>query len=234
MSGAATGLTGARRERRVAQRRDPDSGEGGEEMPGRKESEQERRDQLLRAAFEVASREGVGGLTVRAIAAEAGLSHGLVHFHFKTKDGLISALLGWVLAETLSTASLEPDGRAGPPLDQLRALLEREMARLSREPRRMRLFFEYWAMGTHDAAIRERISGEMESYRAAIRRVTTEVLRSDPATFSDVTADGLAAIAVSFINGCAVQAMIDPQHFDLDEYLAAMRAMLGQFAASPG
>jgi len=39
-----------------------------------------------------------------------------------------------------------------------------------------------------------------------------------------VTVDGLAAVAVSWIHGCAVQAMIDPGHFDTDEYLAAVRA----------
>jgi hypothetical protein len=45
-----------------------------------------------------------------------------------------------------------------------------------------------------------------------------------------VTADGLAAVAVSWIHGCAVQAMVDPEHFDTDEYLAAVRGMVGQLA----
>jgi hypothetical protein len=37
----------------------------------------------------------------------------------------------------------------------------------------------------------------------------------------------LAAVAVSWINGCAVQAMIDPVHFDTDEYLMAVQGMIG-------
>jgi hypothetical protein len=41
----------------------------------------------------------------------------------------------------------------------------------------------------------------------------------------------LAAVAVSWIQGCAVQAMIDPKHFDSDEYLAAVRGILGQLTA---
>jgi len=44
-----------------------------------------------------------------------------------------------------------------------------------------------------------------------------------------VTPNGLAAIAVSFINGCAVQAMIDPDHFDVGEYLASVQGILGDF-----
>ncbi len=40
-------------------------------------------------------------------------------------------------------------------------------------------------------------------------------------------ADGLAAVAVSWVNGCAVQAMIDPGHFDIEQYLAAVEGILG-------
>jgi TetR/AcrR family transcriptional regulator, transcriptional repressor of bet genes len=200
-------------------------------MPGKKASVEERREQLLSAAFEVASRTGIGGLTVRSIASEASVSHGLVHFHFKTKEQLVRALLEWVLAATLALHVPEDVARIPRPLDRLRALLQQEMYRLSREPRRTRVFFEYWAMGTRDAAIGERISAELERYRSALRGVAEEVLRTEAAVFGGVTADGVAAVAVSFINGCAVQAMIDPERFDIAEYLDAVRGIVGQLAA---
>jgi hypothetical protein len=37
-------------------------------------------------------------------------------------------------------------------------------------------------------------------------------------------------VAVSWIHGCAVQAMIDPAQFDSEQYLAAMRGIVGQLA----
>ena len=57
--------------------------------------------------------------------------------------------------------------------------------------------------------------------------MTEDVLASEPARFSGLTSEGLAAVAVSFINGCAVQAMIDPDHFDVEKYLAAVHVMVG-------
>lgn len=54
-------------------------------------------------------------------------------------------------------------------------------------------------------------------------------MEAEGARFPGVTAEGLAAIAVSFINGCAVQAMIDPDHFDVGEYLASVQGILGDF-----
>ena len=201
-------------------------------MPRQKASEAARREQILKAAYEVALQRGIDGLTVRAVAARAKLSHGLVHFHFKRKAQLVLALLDWVLATTSILRLPEDIARIPQPLDRLRAALEQEMERLSREPRRLRLFFEYWALGTRQAAIRLRISAELDRYRAAFRAMAADVLRVKPAPFAGVTPDGLAAVAVSFINGCAVQAMIDPEHFNTEEYFAAVHSLIEHFAAA--
>jgi len=197
-------------------------------MPGRKASETLRRQQILKAAHQVALRQGIDGLTVRAVAARAGLSHGLVLFHFKRKDQLVSALLDRVLAATLSLRVAEEVTRMGGPVDRLRALLRQEVDRLSADPRQVRLFLEYWAFGTRRSAIRGKISLALERYRAAFRSLAEEVLQAEVARFPGVRPEGLAAIAVSFINGCAVQAMID-DHFDVGEYLAAVQGILGRF-----
>jgi AcrR family transcriptional regulator len=189
-----------------------------------------RREQILRAAFEVASREGIGGLTIRAVAAEAELSHALVVHYFERKDRLVYALLDWLI-ETTSVLHVSDDVARFPrALDRLHALLQQEMARLSHQPRHTRLFFEFWALGARHEEIRVRISAELARYRAAFRTIMEELLQAEPARFVGATADGMAAMAVSWIHGCAVQAMIDPARFDTDEYLAAVRRIAGQLA----
>lgn len=47
------------------------------------------RDALMDATERVIAREGFSGLTYRSVAAEAGLTHGLVTYHFGTLDRLI-------------------------------------------------------------------------------------------------------------------------------------------------
>jgi TetR/AcrR family transcriptional regulator, transcriptional repressor of bet genes len=199
-------------------------------MPGRKASEASRREQILRSAHHVALRRGIDGLTVRGVAARAGLSHGLVLFHFKRKDQLVGALLDRVLATTISLHVAEDIARIKDPGERLRTLLMQETDRLSRDTRQIRLFLEYWALGTRKPAIREKISAELERYRAAFRTVTEEVMRTDPGRFDGLKPAALAAIAVSFINGCAVQATMDPDHFDIGEYMAAVRGIIGRLA----
>jgi TetR/AcrR family transcriptional regulator, transcriptional repressor of bet genes len=203
----------------------------GEGIMRRKTAPEEvRREQILRAAFEVAAREGIAGLTVRAVAGEAEISHALILFHFKRKERLIQELLDWLIA---TTAALDvSDDVAGLPraLDRLHALLQQEVDRLVREPGRVRLFFEFWALSARDAQIRATIGAELERYRAAFRSIMEELMRAEPATFAEATAEGMAAVAVSWIHGCAVQAMNDPAHFDTAEYLAAVRTIVGQLA----
>jgi len=202
-------------------------------VPGHRAAEAVRREQIVKAAYEVASRRGLDRLTIRQVAAKARLSAGLVLFHFKTKDHLVVALLDWLLATT-TVLHIGPEIQAIPrPLDRLLALLRQEMDRLASEPRRIRLFFEFWVLGGRHAEVGEKMRGELARYREAFRPMVQEVLVAEPERFGHVTADGLAAVAVSFIKGCAVQSMIDPD-FDIKRYLAAAEALLGQLVSAPG
>jgi TetR/AcrR family transcriptional repressor of bet genes len=201
-------------------------------MPGPRAPQEARRDQILNAAYQVALRRGIDGLTLRAVAAEAKLSHGLVVFYFKQKDQLIGALLDRVLATTAMVHISEDVARIPHAPERLGAVLRQELGRLSRDPRGLRLFFEYWALGVRQAAIRRRIGAALTRYRAAFRRIAEE-LPAEARRGTDVTPDGLAAVAVSLVKGCAVQAMIDPDHFDTAAYLAAVQDLIERLAPTP-
>jgi AcrR family transcriptional regulator len=196
-------------------------------VPGRKAAEETRRAQIVAAAFEVATRKGLEGLTIRLVATRARLSPGLVLFHFQSRELLLEALLDHLLATT-TVLHLSPElGAIKAPLERLRAVLRVEMDRLSSEPKRIRLFFDFWALGGREPRIGAKMRAELARYREAFRPIAKAVLAAKPKGFSGATADGLAAVAVSFIKGCAVQAMIDPDHFDIRVYLAAVEGLLG-------
>jgi AcrR family transcriptional regulator len=194
-------------------------------MPGTRIAEELRREQIVQAAHALARRGGLGAVTIRDVARKAEMSTGLVIFHFRTKERVLLALLDHVLATTITL-------RVGPeiecvadPFERLIALLRQEMSRLSTEPERNRLFFEFWNAGMWDRATRVRMQRELDRYRAAFRPMAEEVIASDPVRFGGVTAESLAAVAVSFIKGCAVQSMVEPQ-LDVTGFLRAAEALL--------
>lgn len=202
-------------------------------MPGRKAPEEARREQIVSAAYRVALRTGVAGVTLRAVAAEAGLSHGLVVFYFKGKDQLIAAVLDRVLATTAMLHMSEDVARIPHAAERLGALLRQELVRLAGDPRGLRLFFEYWALGVRQVAVRRKIGAALERYRAAFGAIAEEMLPADAAPGPDITPETLAAVAVSLINGFAVQAMIDPDRFDTRAYLAAVQGLIDRLAPAP-
>src|SRR4051812_10090852 len=56
-------------------------------------------DQLLDAAEEVALRDGVTGLTLEAVAAQAEVSKGGLLYHFHTKERLIAAMVERIVGQ---------------------------------------------------------------------------------------------------------------------------------------
>ena len=186
-------------------------------MPGQKASEARRREEIMRAAYDVAAKHGVEALTVRAVAARAAVSHGTVLFHFNRRDTLVTSLLDRVLDATAVLHVPSTLARLTRPAELMRALLRAEMERLSRDPRHFRLFLEYWALGVRDALIRRRVSAALDNYRAAFRTVAQGVV-------SD--AEGLAAVAVSFVHGCALQAVIDQKTFSVERHFEMAVRML--------
>lgn len=62
------------------------------------------REQLLRGAISVISAKGLRGLTLRAAAAEAGLTHGMIVHHFGTRERLVEAAMEFAAERSLSGA----------------------------------------------------------------------------------------------------------------------------------
>ncbi|MFK0107031.1 TetR/AcrR family transcriptional regulator [Streptomyces sp. NPDC091217] len=66
------------------------------------------REALLNAAVRVVAQGGLRKLTYRAVAQEAGVTHGLVVHHFGSRDALIEAALTHAVRTSASTSALEP------------------------------------------------------------------------------------------------------------------------------
>jgi TetR/AcrR family transcriptional regulator, transcriptional repressor of bet genes len=205
-------------------------------MPGQKAPEEHRRRDILSAAYDVAVRHGVEALTVRAVAARANVSHGTVLFHFNRRDKLVAALLDNVLEATTVLRIPAEVERLTRPATRLRTLLRAEMERLSGDPRHFRLFLEYWALGVRDAMIRRRVSAALDDYRRAFRTICEAVAREDRPRrrrsgasrrrISQPAIDGLAAVAVSLVHGCALQAVIDPKSFSVLQHFETASGLL--------
>jgi AcrR family transcriptional regulator len=209
-------------------------------MPGRKAPEETRRENILRAAYDVAARRGVEALTLRAVAGRAGVSHATVLFHFERRDQLVATLLDRVLYATTTLRVPDAVRRLTRPSERFLTLLQFEMDRLSSDSRHFRVFLDYWTIGVRKRAVRRKVASALDAYRGAFEefaeaavQAARERLRSLGASSSGeatLTPDTLAATAVSLIHGCALQAVIDPRQFQVGRHKDAAVRLLADLA----
>lgn len=197
-------------------------------MPGEKLPEEERRGSILEAAYRVAVRDRLGGLSMRAVAEEAEVSKGLVFFHFSDRITLLLALLEWMLARGPRVevpAELEWSVEMHPAR-RLVELVGHQVALLAERRDRVELFLDFWVLGTGVPEIQDRIRSAFDRYRDQFMPYTEAVVSALPDRFGAEGPEGLAAVVVSFIEGCALQLSADPVRFDVERYMGAVRGLV--------
>jgi len=199
-------------------------------MPGKRIPEDRRREQILDAACRVALRHRLAGLSSRAVAAEAGVSNGLVFFHFRNRRKLLLALLNWLLAKTILRRAVDRGAASGNASSRLAAEIRDAVEELPGERKWIELFFDYWFTGARDEVIRKRIRAALKRYRDSYLPLTRAVVAEQPARYAGVTGESLADMVTSFIEGCALRLVAEPRHYDARVYSDAAAALLSRRA----
>lgn len=114
------------------------------EAPPRKRPREARRVQLIEATIETLSTRGYARTTLTEVANHAGLSHGLVNFHFKSKEKLLAETMLY-LAEEYRENWMTALAEAGPgPQAQLDALIRADFSPPVCAPSRLAAWLSFW------------------------------------------------------------------------------------------
>ena len=122
----------------------------------------DRQGRILEAALDLLSRHGIAGVNMRAVAREAGVSLGLVNYHYEDKMSLIRAALHRIEEDDL--ALVEPDLSLAP-VARLRKALRRiaDPEFLTTEYLTLRL--QLWSLAQANEEFRQINAEAWERYR---------------------------------------------------------------------
>ncbi|CRK49878.1 Tetr family transcriptional regulator [Rhodococcus sp. RD6.2] len=135
----------------------------------------ERRAQLVESAMGIAERGGVSSVTIRAVAEDAGVSLGVVHYCFESKEALVAAM-GEALVLQLSQALRYAFGQARTEEAQsgprgLRELLHSGLSAMwpiiEATPNRQLLTYEITAYGLRQQAAGAELAGSIAAKQYA-------------------------------------------------------------------
>ena len=177
-------------------------------MPAKGDHEARRRDVSL-AVWRVLAATGFGGLTLRAVAAEMGVSTGLLTHYFPSKKALVQHALEVAHEFTSGRERLTPDGEGLPAL---RAALLDVMPMTPRAVEMSRVWVSFWDGALADEELSAAELKRYERWRGMLRPHVEAAIRLgqlDPQT--DV--EDAVVEASAFAHGVVVQALFDPGRF---------------------
>ena len=116
---------------------------------GRTATREERRRQLIAATIDSISKRGFSGTTLETVTRTAKLSHGVVNFHFDSKEELYVATLGY-LAEEHYERWRAAAARAGPePARRLAAIVGADFDRKICAAGKLAVWFAFWGQARY-------------------------------------------------------------------------------------
>ncbi|MGW0044636.1 TetR/AcrR family transcriptional regulator [Rhodococcus sp. NPDC003348] len=181
----------------------------------------ERRAQLVESAMGIAERGGVSSVTIRAVAEDAGVSLGVVHYCFESKEALVAAM-GEALVLQLSQALRYAFGQARAEDAQtgvrgLKELLHSGLSAMwpiiEATPDRQLLTYEITAYGLRQQAAGAELAGAIASNQyATMDAEAIEFLETSAAhtgtRWTEPVPD-LARFALAVIDGIVLRWLVD-------------------------
>lgn len=148
-----------------------------EEGAGAREDRQEL---ILDAVLHLLAEHGIAGVSIRSVAREAGVAHGLVGYYYEDKVGLIRAALQRI--EEQDAALLAPQSDSSPE-ERLRASLRRVADKEFLTTEYLSLRLQLWSLAQVDRQF-EQINAEAQArYRKGlsglVRAARPELTRAE-------------------------------------------------------
>ncbi len=128
---------------------------------------------LVDAAGRLVARDGLAAFSTRRLAREAGLNHGLVHYHFGSLDEVVGALAEQVGRRWLATLAEAVETHDGF-IDRWRALQAGERRDIESGEARLRAELSVAALA--DSALGERWTAFLGARRALLAGLVSDML----------------------------------------------------------
>lgn len=122
----------------------PDVPPEDQSRPPRTLSRETRRAQIIEATINTLAARGFARTTLTEVARNAGLSHGLVLFHFDSKEGLLTDTLSHLAEEYRQNWQTALDGAGDDPATQLAALIQADFSPAICTQPRLAAWCAYW------------------------------------------------------------------------------------------
>ena len=190
-----------------------------------------RREQLIHATIQTISESGLSGATVAKVAANAGLSPGIVNFHFTSKKQLLIDTL-WFLNEEYTAIMDERLSKAQSPLDKLNAYIEASFDSRIFVKEKVAVWHAFWSESRAREEYREICGASDQREDQMIHECFAEMLNNSSTEEADIKA--LAIALRGMIDSLWQQALYDDGEFNRKQAVDTCKRYIGYVALESG
>jgi len=126
----------------------------------------DRRQALVRAAFDCIADRGFEGLRLRQVAGDAGIDHSTLHHYFSTKEELIAGVVEYATRQFWPTMPA-----VGSPAERLHHHLANLARMIAERPSLFIVLRELELRASHDPVVRSVMDHHDEGWRTALTAV---------------------------------------------------------------
>lgn len=192
-------------------------------MSPRPDVSEERRSQIIESAIQVFTREGFAKTRMDDVAAEAGLSKGLLYWYFKSKEEIIIAIADLLFgAELHKLQNVMPDGQSARAC--LEHFLEIYIVDLQAMLKVTPIIYEFYALAFRNQAVRRAMQGYLHRFVAILEPVMQRGM--DDGEFTPGDARQITITIGATLEGTLLLWAYDPELVQAEEQLRAGMALL--------
>jgi AcrR family transcriptional regulator len=185
-----------------------------------------RKRKLIEATAQCLAELGHAGTSVRAVAARANVSPGLVAHHFKGIDDLIVATYDHVGAQVAETLTQAIESAADGADSKLRAFIEASFTPPVLDRDLLAIWLSFWSLVRRDPGVRKVHRKVYADYRQRLEGLITDIARDHRFKIdAHLAALGFTAM----LDGLWLELCLDPTTFSADEAIRIARAFVDGF-----
>lgn len=185
-----------------------------------------RKQALIKAGYAEILEVGIQGTTLDSVVARAESSKGGALYYFPTKEGLLFAVLEWLLSQLNRTLDELAETQESP---RARLVSELEVLFHSAEVNRKLylVFFDFVTLGARSERFRALFAEFFDNCRRRDAQIIEEGVKLQQ--FRRVHPEDAAATIRALVDGYCLQWLMGPEDVPVEVYRDRCRAVLGSY-----
>lgn len=171
-------------------------------------------EKIIEAALEVVKENTISGTRMHLIAERAEMVQSNLHYYYKTKNDLMTALQKKVLNRCLELRDRYRNQAKDTLEDQIEVFIKQKLEFVLKEQNYDYAEIDFWVQGRINEEMQKAFASSFFGWREGI----ADILEKYAPDMSEQKKKYLPYVMVSMLEGASIQYLIDVGSFDVEEY----------------